>query len=74
MAGFGVALIQRDRRMTFAVAWGVATVLMLFGLSPLFVHHLVALDAPLIAMALFAVPMWERAHTTTGASWYAIGM
>ncbi len=47
-----VALLRRDWRALPLLAWLVASALLLWQQVPLFTHHLVALSAPLIALAV----------------------
>ena len=50
-----VALIRRDWRVLPLLAWFVATAVLLWLQVPLFTHHLVALTAPLIALAVMGI-------------------
>ncbi len=49
------AVLRRDWRVLPLLAWFVATVLLLWQQVPLFTHHLVALVAPLIALAVMGI-------------------
>ncbi|HEX7735348.1 MAG TPA: glycosyltransferase family 39 protein [Ktedonobacteraceae bacterium] len=54
--GLVVAFLRRDWRVLPAVAWLLVTLLALFYQQPLFVHHLIALEPPLITLALLCLP------------------
>lgn len=50
-----VALLRRDWRVLPLLAWLLATVALLLLQHPLFNHHLIALEPPLIALAVLGV-------------------
>ena len=50
-----VALLRRDWRVLAVLAWLLVTVALLYKWKPLFTHHLIALDPPLITLALLGL-------------------
>lgn len=56
--GLLMALLRRDWRVLPLLAWLLVTFIALFLQQPLFIHHLIALEPPLIALAVLglAVP------------------
>lgn len=54
-AGVVSAMLRRDWRFIPLVAWALVTTIMLMSVVPLFGRHFIALDPPLIAMAVMGV-------------------
>lgn len=54
--GMVVAVLRRDWRVLPLVAWLLATFVALLFQQPLFIHHLIALEPPFIALALLGLP------------------
>lgn len=54
-AGVVSAMLRRDWRFIPLVAWALVTTIMLMSVVPLFNRHFIALDPPLIAMAVMGV-------------------
>jgi hypothetical protein len=50
-----VALLRRDWRVLPILAWLLVTIASLYKLQPLFMHHLIALEPPLITLALLGL-------------------
>jgi 4-amino-4-deoxy-L-arabinose transferase-like glycosyltransferase len=50
-----VALLRRDWRVVPLLAWLIVTVYLLWRQHPLFAHHLVALVAPMLALAIIGI-------------------
>ena len=50
-----VALLRRDWRVLPILAWLLATLVLLYKQQPLFLHHLIALEPPLITLALLGL-------------------
>lgn len=53
--GTGAALLRRDWRILPLLAWLLVTVFLLATFHPLFPHHIIALEPPLIALAVLGV-------------------
>lgn len=53
--GAAVALLRRDWRVLPILAWLLVTLVMLYRQQPLFIHHLVELEPPLITLALLGL-------------------
>lgn len=50
-----VALLRKDWRALPLLAWLLVTLVLLYRQQPLFIHHLAALDAPLISLAVLGL-------------------
>ena len=65
-----LALLRRDWRVIPLLAWLAATIVLLAVLSPLFLHHLIVLVPPLIALAVLGLgdlPAMKQAQETLPA-------
>jgi hypothetical protein len=60
--GCVLALLRRDWRVLPLLAWLLVTLAVLFRQQPLFIHHLIALEPPLIALALLGLAKPEAYH------------
>ncbi len=60
--GTTIALLRRDWRVLPLLAWLLTTIYMLWKLTPLFPHHLVALIPPLIALTVMGISpfTWQK--------------
>lgn len=53
--GSVVAFLRKDWRVLPILVWLLVTLVLLYQQQPLFVHHLIALEPPLITLALFGL-------------------